>query len=182
MSRAHAVSGQKSKAHMERKGKSIHRFRLFTAHSGAARCPRRAEGGMAAGRGSPGTATRPLCGRRDGEDPKKMDTRCSHPYLPGKPSMMRCRGLCIGEGLCFWETPGQLEGQPWCQYGARGHPAVECAGLGRRGWSLLLSVPSWGTPHPHLPGQPQAHLQARWVRDSSAHSVQLREGDRYTNR
>lgn len=58
-SRAHAVSGQKSKAHMERKGKSIHHFRLFTVCSGATRCPRRAEGGMAEGRGSPSAATRP---------------------------------------------------------------------------------------------------------------------------
>lgn len=106
-SRAHAVSGQKSKAHMERKGKSIHSFRLFTAHSRATRCPQRAERGMAAGRGSPNTATHPPRNRRDAEDPKKMDTRCSCLHLPRKLSMVLCRGLCIGEGLCFWETPGE---------------------------------------------------------------------------
>lgn len=105
-SQAHAVSGQKSKAHMERKGKSIHSFRLFTVHSRATQCPQRAERGMAAGRGSPSTATQPPRNRRDAEDPKKMDTRCSCLHLPGKLSMVLCHGLCIGEGLCIWETPG----------------------------------------------------------------------------
>jgi len=43
VSQAHAVSGQKSKAHMERKGKSIHRFRLFTVRSRAVWGPSSAE-------------------------------------------------------------------------------------------------------------------------------------------
>lgn len=110
LSQAHVVSGQKSKAHMERKGKSIHRFRLFTVRSGAARCPQRAEGGMAAHRGSPSTATQTPCDRRDGEVAKKVDTQCICPHLPGKLSTVFCHGLCIGEGLCFWESR-ELEAQ-----------------------------------------------------------------------
>ena len=67
---------------------------------------------MAAGRGSLSAATQPPRDRRDGEDPKTMDTRCSCPHLPGKLSLVLCHGLCIGEGLRFWETPGALEAQP----------------------------------------------------------------------
>lgn len=44
--------------------------------------------------------------------PKKMDTRCSCPHLPGKLSTVLSYGLCIGKGLCFWEIPGAPEAQP----------------------------------------------------------------------
>lgn len=65
---------------------------------------------MAAGRDSPGQPLSLLspCDRRDGEDLKRMDSRCSCPHLSEKLSTLLCCGLCTGRCSGFGRPLGHL--------------------------------------------------------------------------